>query len=91
MKKRNYHCCFRVMYSNPGLCGNLPDICAAGQFVLIGTGDVQPVSGGGAGCNVTNDRGPGDSHHPHGPVIDEQGKAAHSIMNQRCMPSLSWK
>jgi hypothetical protein len=77
------------MYSNPGLCGNLPDICAAGQFVLIGTGNLQLAPDGG-GCNDTNDRGPGDRFHQHGRAIDEQGKAAHSIRYQRFMLSLSW-
>jgi hypothetical protein len=47
MKKRECHCCFRVMHSNPGLSGNLPDICAVGQSALIGTGILQLVPDGG--------------------------------------------
>lgn len=79
------------MYSNPGLCRNLPDICAASQSVLIGTGNSQPVPYGGGGCNDTNDREPGDSIHPHDRVINAQDKAAHSIRYQRWIPTLSWK
>lgn len=58
MKKRNYHCCYRVMYRKPELSGNLPDICAFDQSALIGTGNLQMVPDGGGGYDNSNDRDP---------------------------------